>query len=106
MSYAIRNDGQGWRAVGDAGECAADEFWQAEQPQPVAETPQQIILQKIDSIERQTLMNRATREFMLALAEQQGVATGLSPTQLYAANVAYRTVKDVDNQIVALRSKL
>lgn len=64
------------------------------------------LLNQIDTIERQTLMNRATREFMLAVAEQQGAAMGLSPTQLYAANIAYRSVKDIDTQIVALRSQL
>ena len=35
MSYAVRNDGLGWRAVNDASECVVDETWQAEQPPPV-----------------------------------------------------------------------
>jgi hypothetical protein len=32
MSYAVRKDGQGWRAVQDASECTSDEVWQEEQP--------------------------------------------------------------------------
>lgn len=61
---------------------------------------------QIDQIEIATLMNRATREFMLLIAEQQGAASGLTPSQLYAANPAYKKVKDIDNQIVALRSQI
>lgn len=32
MSYAIRNDGTGWRAVGGPDECGPDETWQEAQP--------------------------------------------------------------------------
>ena len=54
----------------------------------------------IDSMERATLMPRATREFMLGYAE----AT-FTPEQL-AANVGYQKVKALDNQIRALRAQL
>lgn len=60
--------------------------------------------EQIAAIERVTLMNRATREFLLALAEKEGTAAGLTQAQLYQANVAYRVVKDIDTQIVALRA--
>ena len=33
MSYAIRNDGAGWRAVNDASECTADEHFSEQAPQ-------------------------------------------------------------------------
>lgn len=39
MSYAVRNDGRGWRAVHGPDDCAADETWQAEQPAPIAPPP-------------------------------------------------------------------
>jgi len=60
---------------------------------------------QIAEIERETLMNRAVREFMLLSAEAQAAAQGITPAQLYAANPAYKSVKDVETQIVALRAK-
>lgn len=38
MSYAIRNDGLGWRAVESAADCGPDETWQEEQPAPITPT--------------------------------------------------------------------
>lgn len=61
---------------------------------------------QIADLERETLMNRAVREFMLLSAEAQAAAQGLTPAQLYAANPAYKSVKDVDTQVTALRVKL
>lgn len=76
---------------------------------PPAPTPEEIKKQKkaeIVSIEKDTLMNRAVREFMLLSAEAQAAAQGITPEQLYTLNPAYKSVKDVDNQISALRAKL
>jgi hypothetical protein len=64
------------------------------------------LINKISFIERDTLMNRATREFMILIAEQQGTSLGLTSDQLYLANPAYKAVKDTDNQIVSLRSQI
>lgn len=61
---------------------------------------------QIAEIERETLMNRAVREFMLLSAEAQAAAQGITPEQLYTLNPAYKSVKDVDSQILALRAKL
>lgn len=61
---------------------------------------------QIAEIERETLMNRAVREFMLAYAAREAAANALTLDQLYAVNPAYKAVKDVDTQIVALRGKL
>lgn len=61
---------------------------------------------QIDQIERTTLMNRAVREFLLLSSEAQAAAQGVTPVQLYGLNPAYRKVKDVDNQIAALRASL
>lgn len=61
---------------------------------------------QIAEIERETLMNRAVREFMILSAEAQAAAQGITPTKLYDANPAYKSVKDVDTQVTALRWKL
>lgn len=61
---------------------------------------------QITEIERETLMNRTVREFMMLSAEAQAAAQGVTPAQLYAANPAYKSVKDVDTQVTALRGKL
>lgn len=45
-------------------------------------------------------------EFMLLTAEAQAAAQGITPAQLYAENPAYKSVKDVDTQVTALRGKL
>lgn len=68
--------------------------------------PVQQVKDRIDSIERETLMNRAVREFMLAQAEQIAAGSGYTPEQLYIANTGYRRVKDIDNQIAALRAQI
>jgi len=61
---------------------------------------------QITEIERETLMNRAVREFMILSAEAQAAAQGVTPDQLYTANPAYKSVKDVDTQVAVLRGKL
>ena len=55
---------------------------------------------QIAALEAQTLMPRATREFMLGYAESSYTAEQL------AANVGYQKVKAFDNQIRALRAQL
>ncbi len=42
MNYAIRKDGQGWRAVDSAADCTADETWSATPPAAGAPTEQEI----------------------------------------------------------------
>lgn len=92
----------------------ADEIRAAQQPQP---DPAIIIIAQIDAIERDTLMNRATREWMLMSAEREAardysidltVPGNLDLVQagLYAGNLGYRKVKDIDNQIAALRAQI
>jgi hypothetical protein len=61
---------------------------------------------EIAALEQSTIMNRAVREFMLLSAEAQAQAQGITPAQLYALNPAYKSVKDVDTQIAALRAQL
>lgn len=71
------------------------------QPDPVKQ-----VIAQIDAIERETLMNRPVREFMLAQAEQIAASSGYTPAQLYQVNLGYRKVKDIDTQIAALRAQI
>ena len=57
---------------------------------------------QIDALEAQTLIPRVTREFMLGAFEAQAAAAGVDPM----LNFAYSKVKELDNQIAALRSQL
>lgn len=77
----------------------------ASQPQP---DPIDQLKKQVDAIERETMMNRAAREGLLLLIEKEAmrefsVDQATAQAGLYAANLAYRKVKDIDNQIVALR---
>lgn len=83
-------------------EAEADAIRAANVPVPIPPTPQE----QIETIERSTLMNRATREFMIAMAEKEAVTAGYTPEMLYAVNLGYRKVKDVDMQVAALRSQI
>lgn len=73
--------------------------------------PADVVKWQIDSIERDTLMNRAAREGLLLLTEKEAmreysVDQATAQAGLYAGNLAYRKVKDVDNQIAALRAQI
>ena len=62
--------------------------------------PKIAIQAQIDSLERQELMPRATREFMLLAMEAQASA------EVLAVNPGYVAVKAFDLQIAALRAQL
>jgi hypothetical protein len=47
MSYAIRNDGKGWRAVNGPEDVAADETFSAEQPPVFVDLADQVRAQRI-----------------------------------------------------------
>lgn len=40
MTYAIKKDGQGWRAVNSSDDCTKDETFSEIQPLPITENPQ------------------------------------------------------------------
>lgn len=82
-----------WRAAGNTPEPADP---------PVQPTPQE----KIDALERESMIPRITREFMLAQAVVTAAAQGIDEPTLYANNIGYRKLKDLDNQIIALRSQI
>lgn len=70
--------------------------------------------QQIEALEREHMLPKATRKFMLSFMEataiQQGADQGLTPEQslaaLTAGNPGYAAVKGLDNQIEALEDLL
>jgi hypothetical protein len=81
-------------------------------PEGAAPDPPPAATEQIEALEREHMMPRATREFMLTFMEttaiQQGAGQGLTPEQsltvLRAGNSGYRKVKELDEQIDALRA--
>ena len=61
---------------------------------------------QIDALERQHMLPRPVRDVMLGLMEKEAAAVGLTPAQLRVANPGYRRVKELDEQIAALRALL
>lgn len=100
MSYAIRKDGQGWRAVNGIEDIGPDENFAEEKPTPGQPDAKQTIRNHIYAMEQQQLLPRATREFMLLYMETQFAA------EMLAANPGYQAVKAFDNEIKALRAQL
>lgn len=75
-----------------------DEEAAALAPKPVAPSAQE----QITALEQQTLLPRVTREFMLLSFASTAQGMGVDPT----TNIAYVKVKELDDQIAALRAKL
>lgn len=78
---------------------------------PLPQDPADQIRHQINSIEKQTLMNRAMREGLLLLFEREAmrefnVDQPTAAAGLYSGNLAYKRVKDIDNQIIDLRLDL
>ena len=62
------------------------------------------IAAEIDAIERQYLLARPVRDVLLPLMEAKAAELGYTPAQLRIANPGYRRVKELDEQIAALRA--
>ena len=58
---------------------------------------------QIDALERVQQLPRVVREYLLTDFAAKAAAQGMTEPQLYAASVAYKKVKDFDQQIRALR---
>ncbi|MCT6721743.1 hypothetical protein [Acidovorax sp. K2F] len=69
-------------------------------------TGPQLVKLQIETMEREQLMPRATREFMLTFMEAQALEMGVTQETLMAKNALYRRVKQFDDQITALRAQL
>lgn len=61
---------------------------------------------QIDALEGGNPLARPTREFMLLSLEERAVLSGYTLEQLRANHYAYRKVKELDEQIAALRAQL
>lgn len=72
----------------------------------VTEATNSKLLGKIDTLERESLMPRATREVFKVLMEREAAAQGITPDQLYQANPGYRKLIDLDSQIAELRKQI
>jgi len=74
---------------------------------PPTPTEQRAAIQnQIDSLEKEQLLPRVTREGLLLTMETFAAMQGVTPAQLYIDNIAYKKVKDFDTQITLLRAQL
>lgn len=64
--------------------------------------PVRDVLGEIAELERETMLPRATREFMLLFTEAQARAEGRDPN----GDVRYLRIKEVDDRITELRALL
>ena len=58
---------------------------------------------QIKQLEAASGIPRITREFMLGVMEKEAIDAGITLEQLATANIGYKRLKDLDNQIKALR---
>jgi len=65
-------------------------------------------LAQIAALESATMIPRVTREFMIAAMELEGsrMTPPVTPEALYLANIGYRRLRDMDEQIATLRAEL
>jgi hypothetical protein len=78
----------------------------AEEIASIPPEPPRNIAAEIDALERQHMLPRPVRDSLLAIAEKEAAAAGLTIAQLEAANAGYRKVKQLHQQIAALRALL
>ena len=85
MSYAIRKDGQGWRAVDGKDDCGVDEDFSATQPLPKEPTAQELALKDISKLES-SITNRRLREAVLGVDNGWLVSVNARIDALRSAN--------------------
>ena len=68
--------------------------------------PKVIAANEILRLESESKIPRVSREFMLSVMEKEAIDAGYTLEQLYAANIGYRKLKDLDTQIRTLRKQL
>ena len=69
-------------------------------------TPAEIALATIEQLERESLMNRITRESIMTMAKERAAALGMTEAQLISKNKGYAALKALDDEIAALRAQL
>lgn len=77
-----------------------EEEAEALRPKPHEVDPKNAIRVQIEALEREQLLPRATREFMLMYMEAN------APAEVLAVNPGYQAVKAFDEKIKALRAQL
>lgn len=83
-------------------------------PEPADPTPGLTPQQQIDALEREYMLPRAAREFMLGAMEREAVQVGIeqgltaeqSISLLRIKNAGYRRVAELDDQIAQLREQI
>ena len=88
---------------------AAYELWLAEGGEPdAADSNEPGPRDQILALEAASMLPRVAREFMLGAIELEGArqAPPITAEQLYADNIGYRKLKDLDSQIAVLRGQL
>lgn len=102
--------GPEWRPRWVSGEWQLVELSGTVPTPPTDPTPQELILQTIQQMERDHLMPRITREVILRMAEKEAQKLaelhGVDPALLLAKNKGYTALKAFDDQIALLREQL
>ena len=73
---------------------------------PPPKRPAEIAMETIEQLERESLMNRITRESIMTMAKERAAALGMTEPQLIAKNNGYAALKALDDEIAALRAQL
>lgn len=88
---------------------AAYESWLSDGGEPdAADSVEPGPADQIAALEAASMLPRVAREFMLDGIELEGArqVPPITPEQLYAANIGYKRLKDLDDEIAALRDLL
>ena len=80
--------------------------WRWPEYVPPPKTPAEIAMETIEQLERESLMNRITRESIMTMAKERAAAMGMTEAQLIAKNKGYAALKALDDEIAALRAQL
>lgn len=110
MSYAVRNDGLGWRAVGGPQDVGPDETYSAEEPAPILPAPPtkaQRIAEKLQAGGFPTKGHlyyfienmRTVASLKLGITDAQAHAAG------YAGNPMYKQMVDLYNDITDIEAE-
>lgn len=85
-------------------------------PPPTSQQQKDALQAQIDTLERAALENRKWREYSILEMEKAAIAFGAaqvpaltaaeSLAYVYATNIAYKKTKDVDSQIIILRTQM